>query len=341
MYTGRFVSLAVAVSSLASTASATCYSPNNITRQYFQECTDEPGKISMCCALDRPRAFGGPGDKGPVADKCISNGLCMNTRLHVDKNINITEYWRGDCSIETGSDDPLCLRDLCTERSVHGSTALTPCDGTPDSEDWCCGKNTTSCCGTSTAIKLAKVFSAELRPVAVSQSSSPSSSSKPTESAHAVSSNTPAESSNTPAESSNASAESSDVPKAKGTSTGTIVGCVVAGMTILGAVVVGIVIVLMKRRNQKKGPGDGPYANMHPQHFYKHQPHSDGAFTAELSGGAQSDWEYEKSGSQYRPGVVAPGAPVPVATRHSVRNQDRRFELDSAPIAERGGKHGL
>lgn len=115
-----FTAFTLAVSSLTGLASAKCYDFNNITQQYYEPCGSDPAKISMCCALTRPNPYGGPGDKTQTADRCLPNGLCINMRLHVDNNVNITEYWRSSCNIETGMGSPSCLRDFCPERVSTG-----------------------------------------------------------------------------------------------------------------------------------------------------------------------------------------------------------------------------
>lgn len=123
MFGTRFAAITITVTCLTGLVSARCYDSSNITQPYYQACGDDATKISMCCALSRPNPYGGRGDKGFTADKCLPNGLCINERLHVDRNVNITEYWRAQCTIETGMDSPSCMRNFCSERVSENSIA--------------------------------------------------------------------------------------------------------------------------------------------------------------------------------------------------------------------------
>ncbi|CAO2648156.1 Nn.00g090780.m01.CDS01 [Neocucurbitaria sp. VM-36] len=63
-------------------------------------------------------------------------------------------FYREECT-EKNWLSGKCL-SLCTDNINAGDVMMTPCDGTPTSENWCCG-NSTDCC-TSNFIVVAKSF---------------------------------------------------------------------------------------------------------------------------------------------------------------------------------------
>ncbi|PVH95689.1 hypothetical protein DM02DRAFT_675327 [Periconia macrospinosa] len=316
----RFAAFTLAVTSLTGYVSATCFDANNVTQKYYQSCGNDEGRISMCCALNRPTPYGGPGDKGPVSDKCLPNGLCVNERLHVAKNIMITEFWRADCTIQTTGYNPDCMRDFCTVRNENGHTALTPCDGKPDSETWCCGKNTTTCCGTDKAIKIGKAFNAAQMPVAVSTLFSSDIASQPTASSK-------------PSPVASPEVVASETPKSNRMGTGAIIGCVVAGLAIFAAVLFGILFLLMKRRREQHNAGNSPYGpgyqtrDLASPYVYNHQSPQGQSYPAELMG-AYGSTVHEKMDYEYRSGSVSP---LPPAAMRS-RDDDKMFELEAFSI---------
>ncbi|KAL3476648.1 hypothetical protein BJX99DRAFT_258195 [Aspergillus californicus] len=96
----------------------------------------------------------------PERRRVMENGLCKNLQTSTDDD--------GDEIHVTADDD-------------GGDTAqITPCDGTDNSTEWCCGLNATDCCGTSDAITIAPVLAALATPTPSSSSTATSSTASPT-----------------------------------------------------------------------------------------------------------------------------------------------------------------
>ncbi|KAJ5578063.1 uncharacterized protein N7459_007027 [Penicillium hispanicum] len=144
----------------ATADSAVCYYPSGHSEQslVYEPCPASNGGTRMCCGTNRTNPFDGSASNGRTADMCLENGLCMNA--HKDsQGTTLIDYWRDSCTSNdwaTGG----CL-DVCTngtEGSYTGTAQITPCDGTENSEYWCCGLKNTTCCGTSDAISIAANF---------------------------------------------------------------------------------------------------------------------------------------------------------------------------------------
>ncbi|KAL4930122.1 uncharacterized protein BDV17DRAFT_259924 [Aspergillus undulatus] len=174
---------------LFTTAAAVCYYPNGESdpNPLNGKCVSIEGFNSPCCATNRTNPSGGSLADGRTSDLCMENGLCKNVATSTDddgEETVITEYWRGLC---TSSEWPesSCL-DVCGTGQGAGRTMqLTPCDGTDNSTEWCCGTSD-SCCGTSNAVTIAPVLAA-----LASSSASPSASPSPTPSESITATPTP------------------------------------------------------------------------------------------------------------------------------------------------------
>lgn len=113
----------------------------------------------MCCATNRTNPSGGPETNGWTADTCLPNGLCENKIYDTQTSTMIVTFWRDQCTSPHWAEGS-CL-NVCTGSDGDNHTsAVTPCDGTANSTEWCCGSNVTSCCGTSSAIKIAQLLGA-------------------------------------------------------------------------------------------------------------------------------------------------------------------------------------
>ncbi|KAL3443095.1 hypothetical protein BJX65DRAFT_312112 [Aspergillus insuetus] len=143
---------------------ALCYLPkgltdcNDVNQPCFQDDSDE---IRMCCASNRLNPSGGFLSNGRTSDTCMENGLCKNVARDDDDDNNtvvITKYWRDLCTSSEWPEDN-CV-DVCSQGDDAKVTVqVTPCDGTENSIEWCCGSNT-DCCGTDTAVTIAPILPA-------------------------------------------------------------------------------------------------------------------------------------------------------------------------------------
>ncbi|KAF1955675.1 hypothetical protein CC80DRAFT_535760 [Byssothecium circinans] len=254
----RSILLAVlSVISLARLSSATCYDHNSKPLgPEFQPCSNVAGEVSMCCATNRKNPAGGMLANGVTSERCLPNGLCQAESFNETSKARSTDYWRNGCTANP-VDKTKCLADVCVGKSdsgnAQGSAALTPCDGTPTSEFWCCAKNSTACCSTDQKIRL---------PAILGQSASASSS-------PAVASPT-----SQPASSPAAAAPRAGGPKPL--SPGAILAISLAIIVVLGAFIGTIVVLTMRkneRRKAERGQGastaDGTGAGAGPPEYYR------------------------------------------------------------------------
>ncbi|RHZ54242.1 uncharacterized protein CDV56_106262 [Aspergillus thermomutatus] len=99
-----------------SPVSSLCYYPNGTADDNYQPCNNVKGVNSMCCALDRPNASGGPDSKGWTADICLENGLCQNIVQRMSTGQMVYTYWRTLCTSTDWSTNG-CL-NVCTGGEV-------------------------------------------------------------------------------------------------------------------------------------------------------------------------------------------------------------------------------
>ncbi|KAF2741836.1 hypothetical protein M011DRAFT_462947 [Sporormia fimetaria CBS 119925] len=92
---------------------------------------------SVCCALNRPNVPGGDVKDGGTRDECLPSGLCENRGVR--NGVAVQTWWRNFC-VEGAQ-----WNNIDCPASDPGNIQMTPCDGTRDSEKWCCGE-TTDCC---------------------------------------------------------------------------------------------------------------------------------------------------------------------------------------------------
>ncbi|KAF2645411.1 hypothetical protein P280DRAFT_545387 [Massarina eburnea CBS 473.64] len=233
--------------------SATCYDHNNNPQgPDFQPCSNIAGVVSMCCATNRTNPAGGLLSKGMTADRCLSNGLCQNESFNATSGIRYFDYWRNGCTASP-VDKTKCLADICVGKSdqnhqgaATGSALLTPCDGTPTSEFWCCAKNSASCCGTNDQIKLAATLGET--PRESSTTSSPLAP-PPTTPSPAAASSTDISPAASPYVT---QATDSKDPGSKGLSPGAIFAIALAAIVVTGSITGTIVVLKMRKNRQKK-----------------------------------------------------------------------------------------
>ncbi|KAF2247734.1 hypothetical protein BU26DRAFT_506919 [Trematosphaeria pertusa] len=171
-------------------ARSQCYNANGTvaTDPDYAPCSNSTSDPlhTICCSLNRDNPPGGdPSVAGFTRDECLANGICQNKWSQ--NGGHTTSYFREKCTEKDWSTG-LCL-DVCTD-SVDdaGNSYMTPCDGTPTSEKWCCGM-TDSCCDTD-AVLLPRTFGAALSSTSTSASVATSSSSSATTLASSASSPT-------------------------------------------------------------------------------------------------------------------------------------------------------
>ncbi|PVH95685.1 hypothetical protein DM02DRAFT_731689 [Periconia macrospinosa] len=240
-------------------STATCYDYNGKAQDpEWQPCPNQSGSISTCCASNRQNPFGGAPDKnGQNSDRCLSNGLCQNQAVF--SSGNVTSYFRNGCTAEN-PDDKWCLNKVCASNGNPdwgGAAEMTPCDGTPNSKLWCCGR-TKSCCGTDSQWELPTTLGAAvpaLGRIAATSSTSSTSSSSPTSSSPTSSPNTSPNSTPNPSQtpqdqpksatSSSPVAPASTPEKQPTLAVGAIAGIVVACVVAVAAI---IAIIFLKRR---------------------------------------------------------------------------------------------
>jgi hypothetical protein len=102
------------------TAVLPCYYPNGYSPPSddieYVPCDYSNSGTRMCCATNRPNPSGGNFSNGLTADKCLENGLCMNSGYHAD-GTHWTNYWRDMCTSNDWSAGG-CL-DVCTDEKVR------------------------------------------------------------------------------------------------------------------------------------------------------------------------------------------------------------------------------
>ncbi|KAL2826716.1 hypothetical protein BDW59DRAFT_145099 [Aspergillus cavernicola] len=250
----RYCSLLALLPGLLGMVTALCYYPNGVSdsNPVYGGCVLIDGETSMCCALNRENPYGGLASNGNTADRCMINGLCKNVLTMVDdddEQVSLTTYWRGMCTSSEWPEEN-CL-DICSDGNLDGITPqITPCDGTDNSTEWCCGRNNT-CCGTSSAITIAPVIT--ILP--------PSSASATTSSLTTTST-----ASNTTDPTSDSQLPSSSSSLSTGAQAGIGVGAAVGVIAILGA----FLLFWMSRRKRIPGVSEAdkwdPY-NKTPRHL--------------------------------------------------------------------------
>ncbi|KAF2147903.1 hypothetical protein K461DRAFT_316381 [Myriangium duriaei CBS 260.36] len=213
-------------------ATARCYFPDGTTLQgpEFVPCNSFNSSNSYCCGAGRVENA----SAGIYPDACLPNGLCSG---HASGAL----YWREGCSNPDWPED-VCPRNVCedpSENDINGNAPMTPCDGTNSSSTWCCGANTTSCCGKGSPSEIT------LRPTLVAVISSTTSSTSPS----STSTSSATQSSSPPSSSSTQTSTSS---QASGLSTGAKAGIGVG--VALGAVLAfaGLIFFVLAWRRKKQ-----------------------------------------------------------------------------------------
>ncbi|KAF2106739.1 hypothetical protein BDV96DRAFT_590757 [Lophiotrema nucula] len=152
--------LALCAAPLVQVARCKCYMSNGtlILSNEYQPCSstsDVPDLDQICCALNRSNAAGGDWLDGFTIDTCLPNGICQNNYTANGERKII--YFREQCTEQQWTSGK-CL-DVCEDYNDEssGSARMTPCDGTPTSDKWCCG-DSTACCGGSDARTVAQKF---------------------------------------------------------------------------------------------------------------------------------------------------------------------------------------
>ncbi|KAL4882156.1 hypothetical protein BJY04DRAFT_217478 [Aspergillus karnatakaensis] len=246
MTTGIYI---LALLFLPATLQAVCYLPNGIPDldDVNQPCITDSDEVSMCCATNRTNPSGGFLSDGRVSDVCMQNGLCKNIARKRDKNDNVvvvTEYWRDLCTSSEWPEEN-CVNVCSTGAGDDKVTVqLTPCDGTDNSTEWCCGKNA-DCCGTDAAVTIANVLPA----LASSSSTSPSSSTATPSSAP----ESEADGASVDGNDDNVNNSQSSGELSTGAKAGIGVGA--AAAALLG---VAVVVYWVRRRRRAKGTGAEP-----------------------------------------------------------------------------------
>ncbi|KAJ8101651.1 hypothetical protein POJ06DRAFT_68752 [Lipomyces tetrasporus] len=143
-------------------AAAVCYYPNGLSESdpAYQPCNQIQSSVSMCCATSRTNPPSGPFANGLTADTCLPNGMCQNIVQWTSPGGQVTynySYFRDQCTDAQWSSNK-CLNVCRTGQSDGSTAAMTPCDNTANSTQWCCGRNNTACCNTPDAITLAQVL---------------------------------------------------------------------------------------------------------------------------------------------------------------------------------------
>ncbi|KAH7077578.1 hypothetical protein BKA63DRAFT_508528 [Paraphoma chrysanthemicola] len=210
---------------------ADCLHPNGTQTMdlYHAPCSNDTSNplSTICCAIARPLP---PGSYTPgfVSDSCLDSGICQNIRRTSETGTDLAvSYWREECT-EKDWQSGKCLT-LCVDSVDGGNQQMTPCDGTPKSEKWCCGSSS-KCCLTNPLVVPQK-FSHGIK--SSSSSISPSASGASTSSLTASFTSAAAISSGTaPAENTTSSSSSS---LGGGTIAGIVVGAVV-GIALLLAI---------------------------------------------------------------------------------------------------------
>ncbi|CAI6332577.1 unnamed protein product [Periconia digitata] len=239
----------------------------------WQPCTSDSGAITTCCATNRKTPFGeDPGKLMQNSDRCLSNGLCQNrlyTAAGSNSPVSNETYWRNGCTAKD-KDDKSCLNTVCATNgkdSWGGAARMTPCDGSSNSQYWCCG-DSTSCCGKENQWELPKALgmavpimgkavsssapspsaseSNSIKPTTVATSSTTTSTAVTSATNSPQSSEIPHQSAEKPRES---SAATSNPPAAASGDPGLTPGAI-AGITIASVIAVAalIAIFFLKRR---------------------------------------------------------------------------------------------
>ena len=132
---------------------ATCYLPNGTEHldSGTSRCAssiDDP-LYYTCCQSGWVNPPGGDVKNGPTADECLPNGLCQNRGFSSVQGQEVpewTHFYRVNCANENWEG---CI-NVCKDGDLANDSAqMTPCDGTPTSEFWCCG-DSNECCSSST-----------------------------------------------------------------------------------------------------------------------------------------------------------------------------------------------
>ncbi|KAH7088116.1 hypothetical protein FB567DRAFT_331613 [Paraphoma chrysanthemicola] len=126
---------------------ADCLHPNGTQTMdlYHAPCSNDTSNplSTICCAIARPLP---PGSYTPgfVSDTCLDSGICQNIRKTSETGTDLAvSYWREECT-EKDWRSGKCLT-LCVDSVDGGNQQMTPCDGTPQSEKWCCGSSNRCC----------------------------------------------------------------------------------------------------------------------------------------------------------------------------------------------------
>ncbi|KAG9185286.1 hypothetical protein G6011_07830 [Alternaria panax] len=91
---------------------------------------------------------GGDVKNGPTADECLPNGLCQNRGFSSVQGQEVpewTHFYRVNCANKNWEG---CVNVCKDDDLANDSAQMTPCDGTPTSEFWCCG-DSNECCSSS------------------------------------------------------------------------------------------------------------------------------------------------------------------------------------------------
>ncbi|RYN37837.1 hypothetical protein AA0113_g10999 [Alternaria arborescens] len=197
----------------------------------YQPCSNDTSDplSHICCKI------------GEGEDTCLPNGICQ-AFAPTEEYLGL--YFRESCTLQNWEAGG--CQDLCSsgDEQSKNDVTVTPCDGTPTSEFWCCG-NTTDCCSDPNLEKFkveptfSGVITSSLLPTSTSASISPSPSS-PSTSSNANATDTP-----TPSPTS-----TSQNNESAGLSTGAKAGIGVgAAAGVIALIAIG---VLIGRRSHKK-----------------------------------------------------------------------------------------
>ncbi|KAL4875704.1 hypothetical protein BJY04DRAFT_223822 [Aspergillus karnatakaensis] len=214
----------------------------------------------------------------PEPDKSLRRArharTCSQTRTTTGATVLITAYWRYLCTSSEWPEEN-CL-NVCSDGDNAGTTAqITPCDGTDNSTEWCCGQNT-DCCGTNSAVTIAPVL-----PALFSTAISSSTSTLPSTATGATPSNPTPDPASASAHGSSPDAETNS---STGLSTGAKAGIGIAVAVGAVAMIGGLVFVwVVKRRSSP--PGYAPPDEFSKTPVVKVDPYApDPAYMPDLNG---------------------------------------------------------
>ncbi|OSS50962.1 hypothetical protein B5807_04620 [Epicoccum nigrum] len=222
--------------------------PDTSEWNIYQPCPGDDGPGTICCALNRSQPPWGNFSLGATRDDCLPNGLCQN-RITTNEGARVTTFFIDYCT-ENGQDgsEGKCI-NVCPFASQELTAKITPCDGTANSTEWCCGADTACCKSRSGVVKLDQVLGQVSSSTSIQSSTATSSAS--TASGTAIGSTTSQASASASAGSagtneSNASTSSSS----KGLSGGAIAGIVIGA--IAGIALIAAALFFARRASQKK-----------------------------------------------------------------------------------------